>query len=41
MRGGRGGGTYKSAAVEGVRGTVGDPAVFPRITESVLRLITG
>jgi hypothetical protein len=41
MRGGRGGGTYKSAAVEGVRGTAGDPAVFPRITESVLRLGTG
>ena len=41
MRGGRGGGTYKSAAVEGMRGTAGDPAVFPRITGSVLRLVTG
>jgi hypothetical protein len=38
---GRGGGTYKSAVVEGMRGTAGDPAVFPRITGSVLRLVTG
>ena len=38
---GRGGGTYKSAAVEGMRGTAGDPAVFPRITGSVLGLVTG
>ena len=41
MRVARGGGTYRSAAVEGMRGTVRDPAVFLQITRSVLRLVTG
>lgn len=38
---GCGDGTYDTAAAEGVRGTAGDPAVFPRITGSVLPLVTG
>jgi hypothetical protein len=31
----------RGAAVEGMRGIAGDPAVFPRITGSVMRLVTG